>query len=97
MRKIMTRAFPASRPRRIRFNHFSRNLVRENKLSSHDLVLPVFMTAKSTEKTPIDSMPGVYRLGESQLMQTAEKCLELEIPAIALFPVITEDKKTIQH
>lgn len=89
------RAFPQARPRRMRFNHFSRCLMRESTLSSSDLIYPVFVQEGTRKRSPVPSMEGVSRQSLDYLLETAEECLELGIPAIALFPVIEEAKKTL--
>jgi len=86
--------FPSGRPRRLRRDVFTRNLVRENQLSSHDLIYPVFVTEGSDTRFPIASMPGVERLTLDLLLPVAEECQRLEIPVIALFPVIDASLKT---
>ncbi|MDT8999635.1 porphobilinogen synthase [Paucibacter sp. APW11] len=90
----LTAPYPLARPRRLRRNAFSRNLVREHSLSAHDLILPVFVHEGSSLH-PIDSMPGVSRLPLEQLLRTAEEAVELGIPVIALFPAIDPSLKTI--
>ena len=81
-------SFPAVRMRRMRRDDFSRRLMREHVLTTDDLIYPVFLLdgARRTEKVP--SMPGVERMTIDRLLPVAEACLELRIPALALFPVI---------
>jgi porphobilinogen synthase len=86
--------FPSARPRRLRRDGFTRNLVRENQLSSHDLIYPVFVTEGSRTRFPVASMPGVERLTLDLLLPVAEECQRLEIPVMALFPVIDASLKT---
>ena len=86
--------FPSARPRRLRRDGFTRNLVRENQLSSHDLIYPVFVTEGSRTRFPVASMPGVERLTLDLLLPVAEECQRLEIPVMALFPVIDTSLKT---
>ena len=86
--------FPSGRPRRLRRDVFTRNLVRENQLSSHDLIYPVFVTEGSRTRYPVASMPGVERLTLDYLLLVAEECQRLEIPVLALFPVIDASLKT---
>ncbi|APV49118.1 delta-aminolevulinic acid dehydratase [Betaproteobacteria bacterium GR16-43] len=80
--------------RRARRDDFSRRLVRENRLSADNLILPVFVLdgAKKTEAVP--SMPGVFRRTIDELIPVAEQALTLGIPALALFPVIEPVLKT---
>jgi len=86
--------FPAGRPRRLRRDTFTRNLVRENNLTAHDLIYPVFVVEGQNQRVPIASMPGVERLSLDLLLPVAEECVKLEIPVMALFPVIDQSLKT---
>jgi porphobilinogen synthase len=81
-------SFPASRPRRLRRDAFSRNLVRENAVTAHDLIYPVFVVAGQQQRQPVASMPGVERLSLDLLLPVAEECVTLGIPVMALFPLI---------
>ncbi|WP_310386576.1 porphobilinogen synthase [Roseateles sp.] len=85
--------FPASRPRRLRRDAFSRAMVREHALSASDLILPVFVHEGVDRVTPVASMPGVARLSLDRLLAVAEECVALGIPALALFPVIDASLK----
>lgn len=89
-----TGQYPQTRMRRLRQNRFSRNLVRESYLSPQDLIYPVFILEDEDLEEPVPSMPGVTRKGLKQLLQTASEAQSLGIPALALFPVIGEAKKT---
>ena len=86
--------YPMGRPRRLRRDAFTRNLVRENHLSAHDLIYPVFVLDGKQRREPVASMPGVERLSLDLLLPVAEQCLTLEIPVMALFPVIDPMLKT---
>jgi len=86
--------FPHGRPRRLRRDEFTRNLVRESRLSPHDLIYPVFILDGRNERHAVASMPGVERLTVDLLLPVAEQCVALGIPALALFPVIAPDLKT---
>jgi porphobilinogen synthase len=87
-------AYPAGRPRRLRHDAFTRNLVRENSLTAHDLIYPVFVVDGTGQRVPIASMPGVERLSLDLLLPVAEECARLEIPVMALFPVVDSALKT---
>lgn len=87
--------FPATRMRRMRRDDFSRRLMREHQLSASDLIYPVFVLEREDARENVASMPGVERLGLNHLLPQAERCLELGIPALALFPVVSEDKKSL--
>ena len=86
--------FPSGRPRRLRRDEFTRNLVREHALSSHDLIYPVFVQEGSQRRDAVPSMPGVERLSLDLLLPVAEDCVKLGIPVMALFPVIDPKLKT---
>ena len=86
--------FPSSRMRRLRSDHFSRRLLRETRLTVDDLIYPVFIQEGNKGREPVKSMPGIERLTVNELLKEAEECLNLGIPAIALFPVVTEKKKS---
>ena len=86
--------FPHNRPRRLRRDVFTRNLVREHTLTVNDLIYPVFVQDGSQRRDAVPSMPGVERLSLDLLLEVAEECLELGIPVMALFPVIDPALKT---
>ena len=86
--------FPATRMRRMRANEFSRRLMRETSLSPADLIWPVFILEGDDAVEPVASMPGVDRMTIDHLLRAAERCQELGVPAIVLFPVVTSDRKT---
>jgi porphobilinogen synthase len=86
--------YPHSRPRRLRRDEFTRNLVRENALTTHDLIYPVFVLEGSGRREAVASMPGVERLSLDLLLPVAEQCVALGIPVMALFPVIDAKLKT---
>ena len=86
--------YPLGRPRRLRHDPFTRNLVRENSVTPHDLIYPVFVVDGKHQREPIRSMPGVERLSLDLLLPVAEECVRLGIPVIALFPVIDATLKT---
>lgn len=87
--------FPAHRPRRLRRDDFSRRLVRENQLSPNDFIYPVFVLEGHGIEQPVQSMPGVSRYSLDKLMHVAEETLKLDIPVLALFPVIEPSKKSL--
>jgi porphobilinogen synthase len=89
-----TGIFSATRMRRMRRDDFSRRLMRENRLSVDDLIYPMFVIEGENRRETIDSMPGVERVSIDQLLVEAKQCVELGIPAIALFPVVSQDKKS---
>ncbi len=86
--------FPFRRLRRLRAHDFSRRLVRENLLTPADLIYPVFVLEDPAAREPVASMPGVERVGRDGLFDIADRCLELGIPAVALFPVVPAERKS---
>jgi len=80
--------------RRMRRDEFSRRLMRETVLTVNDLIQPVFVLEGSDRQEPVASMPGVERMTLDWLLKYAEELTRLGVPAIALFPVIPQDKKT---
>ena len=88
------RNFPKSRMRRMRKDEFSRQLMQETRLSVKDLIYPVFVVDGEDERQPIESMPSIYRLSIDNLIEEAAELAELGIPAIALFPVVEDKRKS---
>lgn len=78
----------------MRYSDFSRRLMREHRLSVDDLIYPVFVTEDSNQRVAIASMPGIERMSLDLLVEEAYELFSLGIPAIALFPVITPEKKS---
>ena len=86
--------FPFTRLRRNRRAAWSRRLVCENVLTVNDLIWPVFVVEGTSQEIPVASMPGVTRYSIDVLVGEVRKAAELGIPAIAIFPVTPQDKKT---
>ncbi|MBI5275144.1 MAG: porphobilinogen synthase [Burkholderiales bacterium] len=86
--------YPHGRPRRLRRDDFTRNLVREHAVTANDLIYPVFVLDGSGRREQVASMPGVERVSLDLLLPVAEQCVALGIPAMALFPVIDPSLKT---
>jgi porphobilinogen synthase len=91
----MANQFLAMRPRRMRKDEFSRRMMRESVLTTNDLIYPVFVLEGEGKTEEVNSMPGVQRQTIDVLLKTAEECVALGIPAIAIFPVISEDFKSL--
>jgi porphobilinogen synthase len=87
--------FPQTRLRRLRANEFSRRLVRESALTPADLIFPVFILEGSNQREAIASMPGMERLSVDLLVEQARDIQQLGIPAIALFPVVESEQKSL--
>ena len=84
------------RLRRMRKHEFNRSLIRENSLSASDLIYPIFIIEGANKRVKIDSMPGIERLSIDQLLVEAKEIVDLKIQAIALFPVISSEKKSLE-
>lgn len=87
--------YPLIRPRRMRRDDFSRRLMRENVLTANDLIYPVFVLEGENRIEQVASMPGVQRQSIDVLLKTAAECVALGIPALALFPVVDGDQKSL--
>jgi len=87
--------FPARRPRRMRRDDFSRRLMREHRLGPDHLIYPVFVQEGQGREDAVPSLPGVARKSIDRLLGDAERCVELGVPAIALFPVVDRDLKSL--
>ncbi len=87
--------FPRVRPRRMRRDDFSRRLMRESHLSADDFIYPVFVMEGQRQRVPIPSMPGIERVTIDELLKEAAQLVDLGVPAVALFPVVTSEKKSL--
>ena len=85
--------YPKTRMRRNRMQAFSRRLVAENRLSTDDLIWPLFVIEGENQTEAIDTMPGVSRHSIDRLLEKAHQAVEFGIPAIAIFPSIDSSRK----
>ncbi len=90
-----TGQFPARRMRRLRRDDFSRRLAREHRLSADDFIYPVFVLDGQRREEAVPSMPGVMRKSVDLLLRDAERCMQLGVPAMALFPVVAAEHKSL--
>ncbi|ACH64989.1 delta-aminolevulinic acid dehydratase [Aliivibrio fischeri MJ11] len=88
-------AFPNRRMRRMRKHEFSRRLMAENQLTVNDLIYPMFVLMGKDRRESVESMPGVERLSIDLLLEEAQRLYDLGIPAIAIFPVVSQDVKSL--
>jgi porphobilinogen synthase len=79
----------------MRRDEFSRRLMRETQLTVDALIYPIFVVEGTKQRQPVDSMPGVERLSVDELLRDCESLMRLRIPAIALFPVVPPEKKSL--
>ncbi|MCK5663935.1 MAG: porphobilinogen synthase [Thiotrichaceae bacterium] len=87
--------FPKLRMRRMRRDDFSRRLMRENVLTVNDLIYPLFVMEGTKQRAAITSMPGQFRLSIDELLKECTELVKLGIPAVALFPVVPIEKKSL--
>jgi porphobilinogen synthase len=92
MAEIFPVGYPTRRLRRNRRDAFSRALVRENTLTTSHLIYPMFVLDGYDERETVHSMPGVERLSIDLMLKQAERAFLLGIPAVALFPVVRNNK-----
>jgi porphobilinogen synthase len=90
-----TGEFPRTRLRRMRFDDFSRRLMRETTLSADNLIYPMFVIEGRNQRQAVPSMPGVERVTIDELVREAEGLAKLGIPALALFPVTPTEAKSL--
>ena len=88
--------FPTTRMRRLRASEFARRLVSENALSPSDFIYPVFVLEGRGQREAIASMPGIERLSIDLLVEQAREAQALGVPALALFPVVSAEKKSLR-
>jgi porphobilinogen synthase len=86
--------FPQRRMRRMRRDAFSRRLRREHRLTTDDLIYPIFVIEGRNRSEPVPSMPGIRRHTVDRLLAHAESCARLGIPAVAVFPLIPRELKS---
>ncbi len=95
MNSVFLSSFPGRRMRRLRYQNFSRHLVAESSFSVNDLIYPVFVMEGNGCEQEIHSMPGISRVSIDLLLKEAETIAALGIPAIALFPVVESDVRSL--
>ena len=87
------RKYPLARLRRLRSTKSIRDLVAESKLSTDDLIQPIFVKESLKEMEEIESLKGIYRHSEESILKEIEDLVKTGIKAVAIFPVIDNDKK----
>ncbi|GLS82285.1 porphobilinogen synthase [Paraferrimonas haliotis] len=92
---IITSAFPNRRMRRMRRDEFSRRLMRENTLTTNDLIYPMFVLEGNMRTEQVESMPGIERYSIDLLLKECAELVALGVPMIALFPVTPAEKKSL--
>ena len=92
---ITTGKYPYTRPRRMRKDDFTRRLMAENVITAGDLIQPVFVIEGENRREPIESMPGIDRLSIDLLVEEARILAGLGVPAIALFPNLSNEVRSL--
>ncbi|WP_114787688.1 porphobilinogen synthase [Vibrio tetraodonis] len=87
--------FPGRRMRRMRKHDFSRRLMAESQITVSDLIYPMFILMGKDRRETVESMPGVERLSIDLMLEEAQYLALLGVPAIALFPVVNQDAKSL--
>ena len=87
-------SYPSTRMRRNRTDDAIRRLVRETTLTVDDLIYPMFVIEGESLRHPVESMPGIDRLSVDQLVEDARRCVDLGIPAVAVFPNVEDTLRT---
>ncbi len=85
--------YPRRRMRRNRRDAWTRRLVAENSLAAADFIWPLFIQDGDDSRAPVDSMPGVDRLGLHHIVEAAANAHEAGIPVVAIFPQIDQALK----
>jgi porphobilinogen synthase len=93
--KLSLAQYPAKRMRRMRADDHTRRLMAESQLTVSDLIYPVFVIEGKNVREAVNSMPGVERKSIDLLLTEAAELVNLGIPAIAIFPVIPNEKKSL--
>ena len=86
-------SFPTIRMRRLRQNQVIRDLIAENSIQISKLIQPIFVVEKMKHSEPIESMPGINRMGYENVLRYCEQCLSSGINSVAVFPHIDIDKR----
>ncbi len=92
---ILTGQYPGVRPRRMRKDDFSRRLMAEHVVTAADLIQPMFVIEGENRREAVESMPGIDRLSIDLLVKEAELLYQLGVPAIALFPNLSNDVRSL--
>lgn len=91
---MITPKFPDVRMRRMRNDDFSRRMMRESTLTPDDLIQPLFVCEGRNHREPVASMPGIERKSIDLAVQQAKELHALGMPAVALFPVVEDERKS---
>ena len=90
---MIRRKYPHTRLRRTRVKGFIRDLIAQNKLTTDDLIQPIFIADQSEDKIEIPSMPGIHRHNLDSFYFEVESLINQGIKSVAIFPAIDASKK----
>ena len=90
---MIIRKYPHTRLRRTRVKGFIRDLIAQNKLTTDDLIQPIFIADQSEDKIEIPSMPGIHRHNLDSFYFEVESLINEGIKSVAIFPAIDASKK----
>jgi len=90
---MIRRTYPQTRLRRTRVKGSIRDLIAQNKLTTDDLIQPIFIADQSEDKIEIPSMPGIHRHNLDSLYFEVESLINEGIKSVAIFPAIDASKK----
>lgn len=85
--------FPLQRDRRLRKNQSIRSIVQETHLNPADFMLPVFICEGKKQRTPIPSLPGIFRMSVDELRKEAREAYRLGICAINIYVKVKDSLK----
>jgi len=81
------------RPRRNRKSEAVRAMIEETRVTTDDLIFPLFLIDGKNQKTEVASMPGIYRLSSDLILKEIEECLKLGIKVFDVFPAVEDQHK----
>jgi porphobilinogen synthase len=81
------------RPRRNRKSSAIRSMVEETRVTTHDLIFPLFLVDGQSRKVEVNSMPGIFRLSVDLMLKEIEECMKLGIQAFDVFPAVEDQYK----
>lgn len=81
------------RPRRNRKSSVVRDLVEETRVTTDDLIYPLFLIEGTGKKVLLNAMPGIARLTSDLMLKEIEVCMNLGIRAFVIFPAVEEAQK----
>ncbi|ACL05543.1 porphobilinogen synthase [Desulfatibacillum aliphaticivorans] len=83
--------FPDYRGRRVRASEGLRRMVRETRLTTDNLIYPLFAVSGKNVAEPIDALPGVYHYSVDNMVKASKEAFDAGIPAVIVFGI--PDKK----